>query len=286
MGTLYVVATPIGNLEDLTARARRVLGEVGLVAAEDTRRTGHLLAHLGLRTPLTSYFEHNKLAKLDHILSALEAGDVALVSDAGTPNLSDPGFELVRAALAAGHAVVPVPGASALLAALVTSGLPTDAFVYLGFLPRKPAERRSLLAGVAREPRTLVAYEAPHRLLETLAEVQAQLGDRPMAVARELTKLHEEIYRGPVSAAQRHFAAGEVLGEITLVIGGAPAVAEAAWPEAQVQAEVAQLVAGGLRVKEAAKLVADRAGWPQRDVYRLAVASASSAEPPAPSPEP
>jgi 16S rRNA (cytidine1402-2'-O)-methyltransferase len=282
VGTLYVVATPIGNLEDLTARARRVLGEVALVAAEDTRRTGHLLAHLGLRTPLTSYFEHNKLAKLDHILSALEAGDVALVSDAGTPNLSDPGYELVRAALAAGHAVVPVPGASALLAALVASGLPTDAFVYLGFLPRKPAERRSLLAGVAREPRTLVAYEAPHRLLETLAEVQAQLGDRPVAVARELTKLHEEIFRGPVSAAHAHFAAGEVLGEITLVIGGAPAVAEAAWPAAQVQAEVAELVAGGLRLKEAARLVADRAGWPQRDVYRLAVEAASSAVPPEP----
>ncbi len=286
MGTLYVVATPIGNLEDLTARARRVLGEVALVAAEDTRRTGHLLAHLGLRTPLTSYFEHNKLAKLDHLLSALEAGDVALVSDAGTPNLSDPGFELVRAALAAGHAVVPVPGASALLAALVASGLPTDAFVYLGFLPRKAAERRSLLASVAREPRTLVAYEAPHRLLETLAEVQAQLGDRPMAVARELTKLHEEIFRGPVSVARAHFAAGEVLGEITLVIGGASAVIEAAWPEAQVQAEVAQLVAGGLRVKEAARLVADRAGWPQRDVYRLAVAVASSAEPPPDQPAP
>jgi 16S rRNA (cytidine1402-2'-O)-methyltransferase len=271
MGTLYVVATPIGNLEDLTARALRVLGEVRLVAAEDTRRTGLLLSHFGLHTPLTSYFEHNKLAKLDHILSALEAGDVALVSDAGTPNLSDPGYELVRAALEAGHAVVPVPGASALLAALVASGLPTDAFVYLGFLPRKAAERRGLLAGVAREPRTLVAYEAPHRLLETLAEVQAQLGDRPVAVARELTKLHEEIFRGPVSAAHAHFAAGEVLGEITLVIGGAPAVAEAAWTAAQVQAEVAQLVAGGLRLKEAARLVADRAGWPQRDVYHLAL---------------
>ncbi len=285
MGTLYVVATPIGNLEDLTARARRVLGEVGLVAAEDTRRTGHLLTHLGLHTPLTSYFEHNKLAKLDHILSALEAGDVALVSDAGTPNLSDPGFELVRAALAGGHAVVPVPGASALLAALVASGLPTDAFVYLGFLPRKAAERRSLLAGVAREPRTLVAYEAPHRLLETLAEVLAQLGDRPVAVARELTKLHEEIFRGPVSAAHAHFAAGEVLGEITLVIGGAPAAAEAAWPEAQVQAEVAALVARGLRLKDAARLVADRAGWPQREVYRLAVeAAAASAAPPSEAP--
>jgi len=274
MGTLYLVATPIGNLEDLTARALRLLGQVRLVAAEDTRRTGQLLLHFGLHTPLTSYFEHNKLAKLDHILRELEAGDVALVSDAGTPNLSDPGFELVRAALAAGHAVVPVPGASALLAALVASGLPTDAFVYLGFLPRKAAERRSLLASVGLERRTLVAYEAPHRLLETLAEVLAQLGDRPVAVARELTKLHEEIFRGPVSAAQTHFAAAPVLGEITLVIGGKPdrkvEPPEVAWTEEQVVSAVADRMGGGARLKEVARQVAALSGWSQRDVYRVA----------------
>jgi len=274
MGTLYLVATPIGNLEDLTARALRLLGQVRLVAAEDTRRTGQLLLHFGLHTPLTSYFEHNKLAKLDHILRELEAGDVALVSDAGTPNLSDPGFELVRAALAAGHAVVPVPGASALLAALVASGLPTDAFVYLGFLPRKAAERRSLLASVGLERRTLVAYEAPHRLLETLAEVLAQLGDRPVAVARELTKLHEEIFRGPVSAAQTHFAAAPVLGEITLVIGGKPdrkvEPPEVAWTEEQVVSAVADRMGGGARLKEVARQVAELSGWSQRDVYRVA----------------
>ncbi|MCC7362094.1 MAG: 16S rRNA (cytidine(1402)-2'-O)-methyltransferase [Anaerolineales bacterium] len=270
MGTLYLVATPIGNLEDITARAVRVLGQVRLVAAEDTRRTKPLLAHLGLSTETTSYFEHNKLAKLDHILSALELGDVALVSDAGTPAISDPGYELVRAALAAGHAVTPIPGASALLAALAASGLPTDAFVYLGFLPRKSAERRSLLVEMARERRTLVAYEAPHRLLEALDDLQAVLGDRPAAVARELTKLHEEIYRGPISAARAHFAQGEVLGEITLVIGGAAAAPPAAWSEAQVRAEVAALTAGGLRLKDAARQVAERAGWAQREVYRLA----------------
>jgi len=274
MGTLYLVATPIGNLEDLTARALRLLGQVRLVAAEDTRRTGQLLLHFGLHTPLTSYFEHNKLAKLDHILRELESGDVALVSDAGTPNLSDPGFELVRAALAAGHAVVPVPGASALLAALVASGLPTDAFVYLGFLPRKAAERRSLLASVGLERRTLVAYEAPHRLLETLAEVLAQLGDRPVAVARELTKLHEEIFRGPVSAAQTHFAAAPVLGEITLVIGGKPdrkvEPPEVAWTEEQVVSAVADRMGGGARLKEVARQVAELSGWSQRDVYRVA----------------
>src|SRR5687768_12877685 len=169
MGTLYVVATPIGNLEDITARALRVLGEVSLVAAEDTRRTGQLLRHFNLphaAERLTSYFEHNKLNKLDAILARLETGDVALVSDGGTPNLSDPGYELVRAALATGHQVVPIPGASALMAALVASGLPTDAFIYLGFLPRTESERRQLLASVARERRTLVAYEAPHRLLD------------------------------------------------------------------------------------------------------------------------
>jgi 16S rRNA (cytidine1402-2'-O)-methyltransferase len=270
MGTLYVVSTPIGNLEDITARALRVLGQVPLIAAEDTRRTRALLTHFHLATDLISYFEHNKLSRLDEILARLAHGDVALVSDAGTPNLADPGYELVRAALAHGHPVVPVPGPSALLAALVASGLPTDAFVYLGFLPRRAAERRALLAGVARQPRTLAAYEAPHRLLDTLADVLATLGDRPLAVARELTKLHEEIFRGPASAAQAHFAQKEVLGELTLVIGGAPAEVAERWDAAQVRAELRSLAAAGLKKKDAARLVADQAGWPARDVYRLA----------------
>ena len=287
MGTLYVVATPIGNLDDITARALRVLGQVSLVAAEDTRRTGQLLHHFGLHTPLTSYFEHNKLGKLDEILSQLQSGDVALVSDAGTPNLSDPGYELVRAAIEAGYAVVPIPGASALLSALVASGLPTDAFTYLGFLPRKDSERRQLLASVAREPRTLVAYEAPHRLLEALAEVEAALGDRPVAVARELTKLHEEIFRGPASAARRHFAEKpEILGEITLVIAGAPAAAPEKWEPGRVRAEVAHMLAGGLKKKDAARLVADLSGWAQREVYRLAAEGETPAQPGAHSHEP
>ncbi len=279
MGTLYVVATPIGNLEDITARALRVLGEVSLIAAEDTRRTGQLLNHFNI-TPqrLTSYFEHNKLNKLDEVLAALATGDVALVSDGGTPNLSDPGYELVRAALAAGHAVVPIPGASALMSALVASGLPTDAFLYLGFLPRTEAERRTLLASVARERRTLVAYEAPHRLLAALATIEDLLGDRPAAGARELTQRHEEIYRGPVSQARQHFGSKEILGEITLVIGGAPAAAEAPWDSSRVRAEVAEMVAGGVKRKDAARMVADLSGWPQRDVYRLAV---DAGEPPA-----
>ncbi|HRF51011.1 MAG TPA: 16S rRNA (cytidine(1402)-2'-O)-methyltransferase, partial [Anaerolineales bacterium] len=184
MGTLYVVATPIGNLEDLTLRARRILGEVALIAAEDTRRTRQLLNHLELRTPTLSYFEHNKLARLEQILAALDAGDVALVSDAGTPAISDPGQELVHAALAAGHAVVPVPGASAVLAALVASGLPTTAFTFLGFPPRRSQERREALAALATTPTTLIFYESPHRVADLLADALAVLGDRPAAVAR------------------------------------------------------------------------------------------------------
>jgi 16S rRNA (cytidine1402-2'-O)-methyltransferase len=272
MGTLYLVATPIGNLEDITARALRHLGSASLIAAEDTRRTGALLAHFGLHTPILSYFEHNKLARLDRVLAELETGDVALVSDAGTPNLSDPGYELVRAVLAAGHPVVAIPGPSAVLAALVASGLPTDAFVYLGFLPRKAGERQRLLASVAREPRTLVAYEAPHRLLVALSDLQAALGDRPVAVARELTKLHEEIFRGAASAAREHFSQKEILGEITLVIGGAGlAVADEAWDVEQVREALELLLSDGeLKKKDAARLVAEKSGWPAREVYRLA----------------
>lgn len=269
VGTLYLVATPIGNLEDITARALRVLRESTLIAAEDTRHTRKLLTHFDIHTPLTSYFEHNKLNKLDSILDALNLGDVALVSDAGTPGLSDPGYELVRAALGAGHAVSPLPGPAAALAALVASGLPTDAFVYLGFLPRKDAERKMLLLSLAHEPRTLVAYEAPHRLLETLAAIEATLGNRPVAVARELTKLHEEIYRGSAQAAYEHFSAKEVLGEITLVVGGAGREAPEIWDKARVREALVAQVEAGAKPKEAARWVADHSGWKSRDVYKL-----------------
>src|SRR5512134_1603277 len=189
-GTLFVVATPIGNLEDMTARALRVLREVSLIAAEDTRQTARLLSHYGIATPATSYFEHNKLAKLDLILSRLETGDVALVSEGGFPGVSDPGYELIRAAIGRGVAVVPIPGASAILAALVVSGLPTDSFVYLGFLPRKAN---------AADARTLICLEAPHRLIEALNDLRRELGNRRLAVCRELTKMHEEILRGTVA---------------------------------------------------------------------------------------
>jgi 16S rRNA (cytidine1402-2'-O)-methyltransferase len=267
MGTLYVVGTPIGNLEDITLRALRVLRQVSLIAAEDTRKTARLLARYDIHTPLTSYFEHNKLAKLDTLLARLAQSDVALVSEAGMPGLSDPGYELVRAALQAGIPVSPVPGPCAAVTALVVSGLPTDSFLYLGFLPRKSSERRRALEDARGERRTLVLYEAPHRLLECLADIEAVLGDRPIAVARELTKLHEELYRGTVSQARQHFA-GEVRGEITLVIGGAAEEA-LAWDETRVRARLAELLAQGLGRKEAAQQAAAESGWPRRQVYKL-----------------
>ena len=267
MGTFYIVGTPIGNLEDLSPRALRVLREVALVAAEDTRKTGALFSRFEIHTPLTSYFEHNKLAKLDAIIEALGHGDVALVSEAGMPGLSDPGYELIRAAIQSGFPVVPIPGPVAAITALVASGLPTDSFVFLGFLSRKASERKRALQDVAAEKRTLVLYEAPHRLAECLADIQSILGDRPIAVARELTKLHEEIYRGTVSGAREHFS-GAVRGEVTLVIGGAAQQTEA-WDEEHVRHALSQAVAAGLDRKEAVRQVTQASGWPRRAVYRL-----------------
>ena len=205
MSTLYVVATPIGNLEDVTVRALKVLAEVDLIAAEDTRVTRKLLARYKIHTPLTSYHEHNKVTKLPMLLASLREQDVALVSDAGMPGVSDPGYELVRAAVEAGYPVVPVPGPSAITSAVAVSGLPVDQFVYLGFLPRRRAARRKLLLSLASETRTLVAFETPHRLAAALQDVLEALGDRRIAVCRELTKMHEEVFRGRVSEALAHF---------------------------------------------------------------------------------
>ena len=267
MGCLYLIATPIGNLEDLSPRAARLLGEVALIAAEDTRRSRQLLSHLGLHTPLTSYYDHNKSGKLPAMLAALRTGDVALVSDGGTPGVSDPGYELVRAAIAAGYSVVPVPGPSAVTAALVASGLPCDAFVFAGFLPRKVAERRTVLAELATEARTVVVFEAPHRLLATLQDIAQLFGERPLAVARELTKLHEEIVRGTAQTAHAHFLESEPRGEVTLVIGGSPAAAE--WALARVQAALQEALQSGLSAATAAKQVAADSGWTRRALYQL-----------------
>ena len=218
MPLLYVIATPIGNLEDISLRALRLLQEVKLIAAEDTRTTRHLLSAHNIKTPLTSYHEHSKRAKLDYLLDYLKKEDLALVSEAGMPGLSDPGYKLIVAAIERGISVVPVPGASAVITALVVSGLPTDQFLYVGFLPRRKGQRQRLLCSIVDEPRTIVAFETPHRLREALSDIEESLGNRRISVCRELTKVHEEIFRGRVSQTREHFA--EPKGEFTLVIEG------------------------------------------------------------------
>ena len=270
MGILYLVATPIGNLEDVTLRALRVLAEVSLVAAEDTRTTRKLLTHYGIRARLLSYNEHYMKGRTPQLLAALEAGDVAFASDAGTPGVSDPGYELARAAIGAGHTVVAVPGASALLTALSASGLPMREFAFLGFLPRRSSERRKLFESLKNERRTLVAFESPHRVRAALEDLLATLGDRRIAACRELTKLHEEVFRGTVSEALEHFA--EPRGEFTIVVEGATVGAQGLAPlrpEAEIRQQLARLRSAGVKGREAARHVSAETGWPQRDVYRL-----------------
>jgi len=218
MSVLYVIATPIGNLEDISLRALRLLREVKLIAAEDTRKTRHLLNAYDIKTALTSYHEHSSRTKLRYLLDYLDKEDLALVSEAGMPGLSDPGYDLVAAAIEHGISIVPIPGASAVTTALVVSGLPTDQFVYLGFLPRRKGQRQRLLNSIVDEPRTIVAFEAPHRLQEALGDIEEVLGNRRLCICRELTKIHEEILWGTVSQGREHFA--EPRGEFSLVIEG------------------------------------------------------------------
>lgn len=269
MGTLYLVATPIGNLEDISPRAVRVLREARLIAAEDTRHTQKLLSHFDIHTPLTSYFEHNKLTKLDAILHTLGEGDVALVSDAGTPAINDPGYELVRAALNAGYPVSPVPGPSAPIAALAASGLPTDAFLYLGYLPRKSAERRAALAQVKALPYTLIFFETPHRLREALDDLLAILGDREMTAARELTKVHEAFVRGAISQVRAHFAVTPPRGEFVLVVRGQSGEATEKWSAARVQESIRIALQSGKKARTIAEEVAALSGWSKKEVYAL-----------------
>ena len=268
MGTLYLVATPIGNLEDLSPRAARTLGEVRLIAAEDTRVTRKLLTHFHLHTPLTSYFEHNKLTKLDAILAALAEGDVALVSDAGTPAINDPGYELVKAALQAGHTICPIPGPSAPLAALAASGLPTDAFLYLGYLPRRSIERRAFLPQIEALPYTLVFLESPHRLLAALKDLEQTLGNRQIAIARELTKLHEQIWRGSISAASEYFTQNEPRGEFTLVLAGKANVEKQKWAEDKLKIALKFGLKLGESPSVLAKRVAQESGWDRKEIYK------------------
>ncbi len=269
MPTLYIVPTPIGNLEDITLRALRILREVSLIAAEDTRTTRVLLQHYEIHTPLTSYHEHNKLAKLDAIFTALETGDVALVSDAGTPGISDPGYELIRQAIEQGIRVEVLPGASAITTALVGSGLPTDGFVYLGFLPRKDRALHDFLESVALERRTLIAYESPNRLIDTLKIIQAVFGERQICVARELSKKFEEFQRGTVTDVLAHFSQQPPRGEIVLLIAGAPQIAPVVWDEGQIRAALADRLAAGDSLSAAARALAAESGWERRAIYNL-----------------
>jgi 16S rRNA (cytidine1402-2'-O)-methyltransferase len=267
MSTLYLVATPIGNLEDISMRAVRVLGSVRLIAAEDTRHTAKLLQHYNIHTSCLSYHEHNKLVRLDAILKALDEGDVALVSDAGTPALNDPGYELVRAVLAKGHTVSPIPGACAPIAALVASGLPTDAFLYLGYLPRKKSERQRQLELIGELSYTLIFLEAPHRLLTALEDLQACLGDRQVSVAREMTKLHEEIFRGALSEAREHFSMQPPRGEFTLVLEGGKIRAKR-WAEQRLDAELEIYLVKGETTSQLAARLAGPSGWSRREIYQ------------------
>lgn len=271
MGTLYLVATPIGNLEDMSPRAVRVLREAVLIAAEDTRHTGKLLRHFAIETPLTSYFEHNKLDKLDSILEKLADGDVALVSDAGTPAINDPGYELVREALASGWDVVPVPGPSAPIAALTVSGLPTDSFLYLGYLPHKTSERHKRLGEAESQPYTLVFLESPYRIVESLEDILSILGDRKVCVAREMTKMFEEYWRGTVSGAVAYFKSQPARGEFTLVVEGKRRDDNERWTEEQLQQAIRRERETKKPAKEIASELARTSGWSRRDIYSMIV---------------
>jgi len=265
MPSLYVVATPIGNLEDISLRALRILREVKLIAAEDTRRTKRLLNAYNIKTPITSYHERNKWTKLDYILSCFEGGDVAVVSDAGMPGISDPGYELIVTAYQRGIPVVPIPGPSVVVTSLVISGLPTGRFTYLGFLPRKTNDRQRLLESIAGEYGSIVVLETPHRLLAALNDILLVLGNRKIAVCRELTKVHEEVFRGTVSQAIDHFM--EPRGEFTLVIEGKinedkPQLTE------EIERELQYMRWARMTAKEAVAKMSEKTGISKRELYR------------------
>ncbi|MSQ25699.1 MAG: 16S rRNA (cytidine(1402)-2'-O)-methyltransferase [Dehalococcoidia bacterium] len=274
MSTLYIVATPIGNLEDITLRALRILKEVGLVAAEDTRHAQRLFARYDLHTRLIAYHEQGQRSRAAPVLAHLEHADAALITDAGMPAVSDPGYALIAAAIAAGHRIEVVPGASAVTAALVSSGLPSDQFVFAGFLPRTAGARRRLLESLRDQHRTLVAFEAPHRLRAALADIAAVLGDRPIAVARELTKLHEEIFRGSAQQALAHFTRPR--GEITLVIAGGTGAAPAPTPASDLLARARALRQQSLTARDAVAALMHSAGIGRKEAYRLWLESAAS----------
>lgn len=272
-GTLYITATPIGNLEDITFRAVRILKSVDLIAAEDTRRSARLLKHYGITTPMTSYHDYTEPKKRAGLLRRIAAGkEIALISDAGTPGISDPGYRLIAEALPQGIEVIAVPGPSVLTAALSVAGLPTDAFYFRGYLPNRAAGRRKILKVLADRRETIVLYESPHRIVATLADMRDLLGDRRIAVCREMTKLHEEIFRGSMEKALTHFTALEkVRGEFTLVVEGA--ATEILRPAVQDLAEeIAETMKReGVTRKEAVRRVAEKFRVPKKEVYRASM---------------
>jgi len=265
MPTLYIVATPIGNLEDISLRALRILREVKLIAAEDTRKTKRLLTNYDIKTPMTSYHEHNKWTKLSYILHILEDEDVALVSDAGMPGMSDPGYELIVAANQRSIPVVPIPGPSVILTALVISGLPTQRFSYIGFLPRKTNDRRRLLESITNESGTIVAFESPHRLKASLQDILLILGDRKVAICRELTKLYEEVFRGTLNQAIKYFT--EPKGEFTLVIEGKKEPDKPKLTE-DIERRLHHMRLSGVTAKEAIAEMAKETGLSRRELYQ------------------
>jgi 16S rRNA (cytidine1402-2'-O)-methyltransferase len=272
-GTLYVVATPIGNLEDMTFRAVRILQTVDAIAAEDTRHTGKLLQHFQISTPQLSYHDHNRRSRLPELLERLQQGKaIALVSDAGMPGISDPGYELVKACTDHGITVVPIPGASAVITALSASGLPTDRFVFEGFLPAKGQERRDRLETLRTESRTLVLYEAPHRLQQTLQDLSTTFGtERAVVLGRELTKLHEEFWRGTLADAIAHYSTREPQGEFTLLFAGY-AAPQLILSQSALKAELEQLLQQGFSRSQASRQLAQQTSLSRRELYQLALA--------------
>ena len=267
-----MVGTPIGNLEDITLRAIRILEEVDLIAAEDTRRTGKLLQHFQIKTPQISYHAHNQASRTAELISHLEAGEsIALVTDAGMPGISDPGYEMVVAAIEAKRKVVPIPGVTAALTALTVSGLPTDRFVFEGFLPVKSKERKERLKSLQQETKTIIFYEAPHRIITTLTDLEAILGkDRNIVLARELTKIHEEFWRGTIKEAIALYTHDrQPKGEYTLVVEGKPVQEVLVLSEAELKAELAQLLQQGMTRSQASRHLAQLTSLPRRQIYQL-----------------
>ncbi|OQY90145.1 MAG: 16S rRNA (cytidine(1402)-2'-O)-methyltransferase [Chloroflexi bacterium UTCFX4] len=275
MHILYLIATPIGNLQDISPRALETLRAVSLIAAEDTRTAKQLLNYFDIHTPVTSFFEHSKQNKINHILDALEKNDVAVISEAGTPGINDPGYELVREAIARGYRVSPIPGASAVLTALVASGISANAFYYVGFLPREPQARRKFLRELVNERDTIIAFETPHRLRDALKDLENIFGaTRKICVARELTKKFEEFQRGTIGQVREHFEKNEVRGEFTLVIAGATAdngrrTTNVVWDDARIVKEMRALLKKGVPRTEAVKRIAKASGRERRAVYEM-----------------